>query len=91
MRTLASDIMLCRGAILTALKEHAANPEVCVAAMADIIGAVAADLTVGGQDGTITLDQRMDLFIERARQAYRRRITTVTMRPRMAELNGMKG
>ena len=90
MRTLESDIMLCRGAILTALQEHAANPEVCVAAMADIIGAVAADLTVGGQDGTITLDQRMDLFIERARQAYRRRIGTVTLGPLMAAMNGAK-
>ena len=90
-KTLESEIAEMKQTVLGALRAgDELRPEVFVAAMADLIGFVCADLTVTGREGGTTLDHRMDLFMDRAKQAYRRRITSVHLGPCVADLNGRK-
>lgn len=68
-RTFEQDAQRLREAVIRVGLTHEASPDIFIAALADVIGTMAA--TLERLDG-LTLDQREDSLIARIRATYRR-------------------
>ena len=76
-RSFELDVEAFKLAVLNLARARAADSEVMVAALADVLGVTAAMLDK--RLGPMPLDDRLDPFIERVRAQYRRTALSMAM------------